>query len=167
MHDFGVELHAVYFPILLAEYRIRARLRSGKHLEPCGKGAHAVGMAHPAHARLRDSFGKRTVLYERKFAFTVFARFGMLHLAAEQTGNKLRAITNAQNGNAEREQLFGDAGRAFAVYAVRTAREDNADRIIRFYFLDRHIARFQIAVNFKIAHAPRDQLVILSAEIKY
>lgn len=57
-------------------------------------------------------------------------------------------------------------GRRFLIDAVGTAREDDADGIIFLDFLYRHIAVFQIAIHIEVAHAPRDELIVLSAEIE-
>ena len=140
MHYFGVKLYAVYFLFYISERRKRTRFGRCKYFESLRKSGNAVGMAHPANARIRNPFGNRAVFYKRKFPLSVFACFGMFHLTAEQIRDQLRAVTNPEYGNSERKNLGGNVRRILAVYAVRSARKNDADGRVFLNFFNRHIA---------------------------
>ncbi len=106
MNDFGVKLYAVYAFILVSEQRDGTGRRTCKHLESCGNFADEIGMAHPANARLRNSFRKQTFLCKGKFALAILPFFGVLHFAVQSMRNKLRAVTYPQNRDPQIEYLF-------------------------------------------------------------
>ena len=123
-------------------------------------------MAHPADALFGDILKEISRFQNADLPFAVLARFGVRNGAAQRVCNELTAIADSEHGYAERKYLGGDMGRRFLINAVWTAREDDADGIIFLDFLYRHIAVFQIAIHIEVTHAPRDELIVLSAEIE-
>ena len=167
MNDFGVELNPVDLFLYAAVDGNGAAFGAGEHFEPFGHSRHVVGMAHPAHARGGHALGERAFLDEGKRPLAVFARFRVFHFSAQRIGDQLTSVADAEHGNPQMQNFRGNVGRIFVVNAVGAARKDDPDGIVRSDLFRRHVAGFEIAIDAQIAHAARDQLIVLSAEVKY
>ena len=64
-----------------------------------------------------------------------------------------------------REERGIDARRAVRVHGRRPAAEDQRVRVARAHLLGRHRVRNELRVDAALAHAARDQLRVLPAEI--
>ena len=168
MHHFGVELHAVNLALFAFERRHGTGARRGIRDDGKARGdfGDVIGVAHPADALFGNPRKEFTLAAAHDLALAVFAGIGMGHLAAERIGDELTAVTNAENGNPEIEYFFIHAGRTRFVYAVGPARENDADGRIFFDLFNAHRAGFEVAVHFQIAHAARNELIVLPAEIQ-
>ena len=142
------------------------RLRVRQHFESFGRAGDVIGMAHPADAAGGNAVEKRSFFQDADLPSAVFARPGVGDFAAQRVRDELAAVADAEHGDAERKDLRGDVGGILRIDAVGPAREDDADGIIRPDLLYRHVAGFQIAVDVEVAHPPRDELVVLSAEVE-
>lgn len=82
--------------------------------------------------------------------------------------DQLEAVTNAKDGRvAVVQQIVGEPGRGFIVNRRRAAGKNQAFRISRANFFGGRIERKDFAVNSGFTNAARDQLSVLSAEVKY
>ena len=79
---------------------------------------------------------------------------------------QLAAVADAENGNPQLEDLRIGLGRLGIIDAVGAAGENNANGIQGFDVRDRGGIGLDLAVYAAFPHAPCDQLVILSAEVK-
>ena len=80
--------------------------------------------------------------------------------------DELAAVADAKDGDAAREDGGVCEGCAGLVNAVGAAGEDKADGLHRKQLLKRGVVRFDLAVDIALAHAARDELVVLAAEVK-
>ena len=95
----------------------------------------------------------------------VLALPGLRDLAAEIARDELRAVTDAEDGNARVVDRGVDVGRAGDVHRRRATREDDRLRVAGEHLRDRHRARDDLAVDVHLAHPPRDQLRVLRPEV--
>ena len=94
-----------------------------------------------------------------------FAVVAALDLAAELGGHGHLAVADAEHGHAGIEDRLRRAGRAFLMHRFRAAGEDHRFRLHLveggFGLLERH----DLGIDALLAHAARDQLRHLTAEI--
>ena len=149
MRHFGVELNAVNFLFFVRKcgYGAGARFRVRKDLKSGGRLGNIVGVAHPADALFGDVLKELSSVQNADLPFSVLARRRMSDFAAQRIGNQLTAVANAEDGDSESENFRGHVRRRLLVNAIGTARKNDADGIVFFDLLYRHIAAFKIAVN--------------------
>src|SRR5690606_3698933 len=125
-------------------------------------------MAHPhliAPARLPDALKERGVTGDINFGAAELAMLRRFDRAAELVDHGLLAVTDAEHGNAEGENILRRAGRCLADDGGRTARENDPRRIELRDPAGRVIEGNDFAVNPGLANAPGDQLRDLAAKI--
>src|SRR5581483_3427554 len=76
------------------------------------------------------------------------------------------AVADAEHRDAELEQLAAAHGRPRPVDRLRAAGQDEPDRVALADLLLRHVERVHLAVDAVLAHAPRDELRVLAAEVE-
>src|SRR5205814_4033253 len=93
---------------------------------------------------------------------------GAVDAAAGQVlRHQLHAVADAERRDAEVEDRGIDVWRALGVHRRRPAREDQRDRIAAADLLRARAVRDELRVDTGLAHAPRDQLRILPAEVDH
>ena len=167
VHDLGVVLHAVDALFFVSVRRYFAGIRACEHLETFGELFHPVRMAHPAHALIVQPLVYRRRSVVRGYLAAVFALARVLYLSAQHMCDELRAVADAEHGNTRFQNCLIYLGRALFIYAGRSAREDNALRVLGENLLRRLGAGIHFAVNVLLSYPARDQLVILTAEVEY
>ncbi|MPM74406.1 hypothetical protein SDC9_121394 [bioreactor metagenome] len=166
MHDFGMELNTVKLFIGVFHRRHGTCGRPGANVEPVGCVGDAIVMVHPYGAQSGHRVKERAAAV-LKLRTAVFRRADVGHDAAQRMREPLVAVANAQHGYAE-FQYFRVARFCFlGKYALRPAREDDAAESVAFYFFKGRIAWQKLAIYAGLAHTAHDQLVILTAKIKY
>src|SRR5690606_9060865 len=96
---------------------------------------------------------------------SVLARAGLGHLAAELAGHHLEAVADAESRNPELEDAGVEVGRAGLVDARGSAREHDTYGVLRGELGGGDGVRHDLAVHARLAHAPRDELSVLGAEV--
>ena len=91
----------------------------------------------------------------------------MLDFAAQHPGHQLRAVAYAQHGNAQIEYGRIVMRRFLQIDAVRAAGEYDALAVRARDFLERRGVGHDFTVDVLIAHAARNQLVILPAKVQH
>ena len=167
--DLRVELYAVKPAILIGNGRVGAGCAPGDHPEALRYALHIVPVAHPGDARLRNTVKKRAVDGKDSFRFSVLP--GRVRLrghdrAAQTLRHELTAIADAQDWHTQGKNALVHVRGTRFVYAARPTGEDDTDGIKSPDLIKGHRARMYFAVNAALPHAPGDQLVILSTEIK-
>src|SRR5215470_15814493 len=89
-----------------------------------------------------------------------------LDLATELLGHGLHAVADAEDRHAEIPHRLPDARRPAVIDGSRTAREDDATRGELADESVGNVVRMELAVDVRLAHATRDQLGVLCAEIE-
>ena len=88
------------------------------------------------------------------------------YLAAEGVAHELCAIADAEDRDPQVEDLLADVRGLLVVDTVGTAGEDDADRLARGELLEGGLVALDLAVDTALTHAPRDELVVLTAEVQ-
>ena len=125
-------------------------------------------MAHPNYARFIN-VGKNLRLFfcNHKVDFAVFGLFRSLNIAADHPRNKLTAVAYAEYGYPELQNLFCVVRRTHIKHGVRSAGKNNTFVIALFDFAERYGIRQYFRIDIVVAYTPRNQLIILTAEIEY
>ena len=164
----GVELHAVEAPALVADGHIGAGIGMGHQGKALRHLFHIVAVAHPGNALGRQALEKLAVGVEIRLGLAVLPGGvvrGRHHPAAQVVGQQLAAVADAQDGDAQLEDLRIGLGRLGIVYAVGTAGEDDADGVQGLDIGQGRGVGLDLAVHIALPDAPGDELVILSAEV--
>ena len=90
----------------------------------------------------------------------------MSDLAAERFRHYLLAIAKTKDREAQPEHGRVEFRSVFSVYACRPSAKDDCIRVLCRDFVCRRIARQNLGIDAQIAHAPRDELTVLRAEIE-
>ncbi len=87
-------------------------------------------------------------------------------LAAEGLRHRLHAVTDAEHGDAELEDLGIDHRGAGLVDRRGAAREDDAERVAPPQLVDRGVVREDLREDAQLADPPGDQLRVLGTEVE-
>ena len=163
----GVELHAVqlFRRVFHGGDGAVGGVRRGD--EALGHGGDAVGVAHEHGLVFIKARKKRAARVADHFGLTVFAHGAAFHPAAEGVAHELKAVADAEDRHAHFKQRLVAAGRIGLVNAHGAAGGDDADGVERADALEWAVARQNHGINAAFAHAARDQLLVLAAEIQH
>jgi hypothetical protein len=127
-------------------------------------GELVAGGHGPEHARVI------TGLAHAHGGAAVFALVGGADHAAEQVRRELRAVADAEDGNAQVVELRVDRRCAFVVDARRASRKHDARGLHRAKLCELRVVgervRMDLAVDGLLADPARDQLRVLRSEIE-
>ena len=90
---------------------------------------------------------------------------GPVDPAAELEREQLRAVTDAEGRDAELEDRRVELRSAVGVHRRGPAREDQRGRVAAPKLVDGDAVRDELGVDARLAHAARDQLRVLPAEV--
>ena len=128
----------------------------------------AVAVAHPdriALADLPDAFGERRRLRHLDLGAAEFAVMAGLDLAAELLRHGLLAVADAEHRHAGLVDRHRRERRVLVEHGGRPAGEDHPFRLHLAQRGFRLLERHDLAIDPLLAHAPRDELGHLRAEI--
>src|SRR5690606_24155924 len=106
-----------------------------------------------------------TVTGERGVGGAVLAVTSLRDRAAECLRHDLESVANAERGNLQAEDRGVEVGRTLGVHRARTTRENDRDGVLRGHLLRGNAVRHELAEHTGFAHATRDQLGVLCAEV--
>ena len=168
VHDLEMELGCVELAALVGDRGDRRVRRGGDRVEAVGRLGHPVAVAHPhrvALARPPHTLEQRAGLRDLDLGTAELAVVAALDPAAELLRHGLLAVADAEHRDARLIDRFRRERRVTIEHRGRSARQDHAFRPHRreraFGLLERH----DLGINPLLAHAPRDQLRHLGAEI--
>ena len=127
---------------------------------------HGVAMAHPHGLGVRRAVQDPACALARDGGGTILALLGVADLAAELDGHDLLPVAEAEDRNAEGEDLLVHVGGVVRVHGGRTAREDDGGGRHAGDLLRGDVARHDFRIDVKVAHAARDELAVLGAEVE-
>ena len=166
VHNLGMELHAITTGGAIFESGGgRIGSRRGHHSAGRRDGDR-VEVTHPhrLHPRLRCT-EQQTVALDGQFRASVFTATALGDLATEIAGEKLRAVTDPQNRNAEVVDTGVDRGRTFDMNGGGATGEDDAGRILGRDLRCRDVMPDNLGEYVRFAHAAGDQLRVLRTEV--
>src|SRR5207245_638154 len=89
----------------------------------------------------------------------------LLDPAAELEREQLRSVADAERGDPLLEDRRIHPRCTLGVHRRRTTREDERSRVAAPDLLGARAVRDELRVDARLAHAPRDQLRVLAAEV--
>ncbi len=98
---------------------------------------------------------------------TVLARGETVDTPAQRLAGQLHAVADSQHRQTQLEQPRITLRRAALVDARRTSRQDQPDRRMFPHLFDRDVVPHDLAEHVLLAHAARDQLGVLRAEVEH
>ena len=166
VHDLGVELDAIEVARWVGQARVGRGVRLRRRLETGREARDRVGVAHPdrllgAEAG-KDAVGRPDADDRR----AVLALRRAHDVAAELAGHELRAIADAEHGQAAAPDGRVGLRGAVVVDGVGAAREDHALRAATLQLIERRVVWQELGVDVELAHAARDELRELAAEVE-
>ena len=174
MRHFGVELHGVETARFVGHRRDRAGLVAGDDRKAGRHFGDFVAVAHP-HVEQAVPFSvlpvfdvleqcRMTTGTDFSVAELTFAR--AFDLTAQLLGHRLHPVADAEDRHAEFENDLRRFPLKRFVYRVRSAREDDALRVVGTNEIFADVEGVQFAVNLLLAHTAGDQLGDLRAEVE-
>ena len=168
VHDLRVEHQRIAPGFLVGGDGERRAFGSGDHLEARRQRLDPVAVAHPHLVLLADvpqpveQRRRRDDLDERPAEFLLV---GGDDLAAELLVQRLLAVADGEQWNAAVEHDLRRPRAAVLGHRRRSAREDHAPGLKPLECLLGSVERSDLAIDAGLAHAPRDQLGHLAAEV--
>ena len=166
--DLGMELHAVEPAALVTHRGGGTFVGDGDGGEALRRMGDVVVVAHPANT-FGGNIGKEDVVARVDLDLAVLtAVLSTLDHAACHVCHQLTAVADAEDRNTCVKNCRIKVGRVGIGYAVGTSRKDDAAVVLGFDLIDRDfIVRLDLGIDVLLTNTTRDQLVILTAEIKY
>lgn len=161
MHDLGMELHAVIFPLLVGDEGVGRVGGGGDHLETIRQRGDAVAMAHPdlmARAGGPEALEQLAVPVDLEEGAAEFAVMTAFDLAAELHAHRLLAVADAEDRQAAVEDDLGRSRRPLVHRGSRAAGQDHGLRLQAFESLFGRLEGNDLAIDAGLAHAPCDEL---------
>ena len=168
VHHLGVELHAVETARIVGDRRERRAGRDADGAEARRQPRDAVAMAHPYRSLLADlehALEQRRLVDDLQFGAAELARVPAFDLAAQRRHHGLLAVADAEHRHAGIEHRLRRSRRARLMHAGRAAGQDDGARRACGKRRFRLVVRHDLRIDARLAHAPRDQLRHLAAEI--
>jgi hypothetical protein len=132
----------------------------------------AVAHPHPEQAvtfgvaLVLDAFEQLRVAPRPHQRMPELAHFPRLHRPAELLRHRLHAVADAEHWNAQLERRARRGRGRFVVGGKMAAGEDHAPGAKIAHERVSHVPWVDLAVDLRLAHAARDQLRVLGAEIE-
>ncbi len=168
VHHLGMELHAIELPRIVGDRRERRAGRDADGAKAWRQPRHAVAVAHP-HLRplafLEHAIEERGLVDDLQLGAAELAVVPALDGSAERSHHGLLAIADAEHGDARVEHGLRRLRRAGLVHGCRPARKDDGARPLLGERGLGLVERNDLGIDARLAHAARDQLRHLAAEI--
>ncbi len=169
-----MELHAIEAARLVGDAGERRGGGFGNHLEARRQFGDPVAVAHPyvqpfaavSSMLVADVAEQLRVAVHAHPRVTELAFVAGLDRAAQLRRHGLLAVADAEDGNLHVEDFLRRARRLVQRHRFRTTGKNDAARGEFPDFLDRRVIGIQLAIHPGLAHAARDQLRVLRAEIE-
>ena len=166
VHDLGVELDAVEPALRGFERGDRRRRRRARDRSALGRRGDRVAVAHPRGLLLRQALEQLAARgVERRLAELAHAR--PLDRAAEVERHELGAVADAEHGDAELVQARVDPRRRVGVDRGGPAAQDQRRGLAGARLRGGDPVADELGVDAALAHAARDQLRVLAAEVEH
>ena len=168
--DLRMELHTIETARLVRDRNIGAHRGMADQCEALGHLRHIVAVAHPGNALRRQALEQLAAGIIEGLRLAILTRGIILcrrDLTAQRMCHQLAAVADAQNRNTQFKDARIAVRRGLLVNAVRTAGEDDADRVHGLDLFQRRFIRFYFTVNMMLAHTARNKLIVLPAKVQH
>jgi hypothetical protein len=165
VHHLGVELHAVQAPLRVLEGCDRSRRRAGDDARALGRGHNRVAVAHPAELLRRQACEEAALWIGLELRPAELGDPRSLDAAAEVERHELHAVADPEHGHAQLEEAGVDMRCSVRVHGRGTAGENERERPLGARRRRGDAMADELRVNAAFAHAARDQLRVLPAEV--
>ena len=168
VHHLGVKHRRIDAPALIGRDRERRVLARRLDCEAVGQARDAVAVAHPhgiALAHVPHAVEQRALFLDQDVGAAELRRVPALDLAAELHGRRLLAVADRENGQAGIEDRLRCARRAVRRHGGWSSRENDGLGLEPRQRLLGTVERHDLGVDALLAHAPRDELGHLAAEV--
>ena len=113
-----------------------------------------------------EPFEQHVVTVDHQRCGSVFALSRAHAARPHMLRDHVQAVTDSEHRTAKIEHLVGDIRRILLVETGRSAGKNYPARIHRADFFGREVERMDFAIHVGFAHAARNQLRVLAAEIE-
>ena len=167
VHDLRMELDPVQAPVGVDQAGIRGGIGLGGRAEALRQPRDGVAVAHPDRLLPVQAAEQPVIRGDREGGRAVLPPVGGQDVTTELDGHQLGAVADAQDGQTAAPDRAVRPGCARVVDGVGAAGEDDAlgapidDRP------ERGVVRHQLRVDVQLAHAARDELGELAAEVEH
>ncbi len=165
MAHLGVPLQAIQATLAAFKSSNRGLSRGGRDGEALGCTLDGVAVAHPHDLIVGGAIEQAGALGHRGLGVTVLAGARATHGATQGVRHRLEAVADTQDGHTGLENRGIDRGRALLVHGGRAAGQDDGGRLLGEHVRHAHGVGDDLRVDVGLAHAARDQLGILRAEV--
>ena len=164
----GVELDAVEAPLRVLEGGDRRRRRAAGHRRARRRRGDGVAVAHPDRLLLGQPVEERPGAAARGSVLPNSDTPVRSTRAAELERQQLHAVADAERRDAELEDTPDrPAARRPRTPTPGPPERMSAQRVARSDLVRRERVRDELRVDARLAHAPRDQLRVLAAEVEH
>src|SRR3989344_7608910 len=166
MRDLGMELDTVEIPLFREYARVGAIFGGCGARELFRQSAHVVAVGKPDGLFCRQTFEYPLPRVDLKDLLPEFLFVARLHLAPQKMRQKLFAVANAEDRDAQIEDGLVRHRAAFLQHGRRPAGKNEA---VRFQFGDLpvgNVVRHYLRPHSQIAHAPSNQMGELASEVE-
>ena len=167
VHHFWVELHGVNALLVIGDDGKRRAGAGGDRAKTRGKLCHLVAVAHPhlmVFAFAPQPVKQRAAIRNADECTAEFTGITEQHFAAQLVHQRLLAIADAEYRQAAVQDFIGNA-RAILQYRSRRTRQNDALGLHPLQRGNGGVERGDFRIYPSLAHAARDQLGHLAAEI--
>ena len=161
----GVPLHASELARQVLEGGHRGASRARQDVEALGCARDGVAVAHPDVEGVGQAVQQAPAVRDRQRRAPVLALAGLLHGTAECLRHGLEAVADAEHRDASLEQLRVHRRRTLLVDRRRPPGEDDGGGATRKDLVGVEPGADDLGIDVGLAHAARDQLRVLGAEI--
>ena len=168
VHDLGMEHHRIEAALLVGRDRVGRAFRLRDDREAVGQLLDPVAVAHPHLVGFADApqpVEQGAVIDHLDEGAAEFAVVGRRDHSAKLVRHRLLAVADRQDRQAGIEEVLRRARAVFPHHRRRTARQDDPLGLQPLERFVGGIERRDLAIDAGLAHAARDQLRHLAAEI--
>ena len=166
MNHLGMEQQRVELALVVRHRRDRRIRARREHGESFRRGGHEIAVTGPHADFFRDVSEERRPRRDADFGVTEFALRRRGDAAAERMRHQLHAVADAEHRPPKRVDFGVACRRARFRHALRSARQDDPDRVAFADLFHRRVGRPHFRIHRQLAESSSDQLGVLRAEIE-
>ncbi len=174
VRDLGVELHAVEAPRFVHHRCDRRRFVARHQRKSRRQGDDLVAVAHPHVEKalpvrpgaILDAVEQAPMPARANRGVAEFSDQPVLDNTAQLRRHRLHPVTDAQHRHTGRPHRRRRARRVSGGHAFRASGKDDAGGCELGDERGRHVVGMNLAISVELAHAPRNQLRVLGAEVQ-